>query len=419
MSDLIIKGGNVLTSNGVTRSDLKIVDGRVAEIGNDLSGDEIIDASGTWVGPGFVDMHTHLRDPGQDWKEDIATGTRAAAAGGYTAVVAMPNTDPVVDNAQIALYVSQRGRLVGSTDVHPSGCLTMGGAGERMAHIDEMWDAGVRVFTDDGNSVESAAVLRLAMEYIADLGGVVAQHAVDGAMSAHGYMHEGAVSSRLGMYGIPSEAEEIVIARDLALVRLTGVSYHVQHVSTARGVALIRSAKADGQPVTAEVTPHHLAFDHTDVASTDADFKMMPPLRSERDRDALIAGLQDGTIDIVATDHAPHAPREKEVPFEHAPNGVIGLEWSAAVTNSIVGDDQSRFFDALSSGPARIAQIADHGKTIAKGNTANLVVFDPQERWTPTTSVSRSRNAPYFGRELTGRVRATILAGRITYGSST
>ncbi|MCL1594995.1 MAG: dihydroorotase [Actinomycetia bacterium] len=418
MSDLIITGGTVLTTDGPIRTDLRITDDRVSEIGQGLEASNVIDANEAWVGPGLVDMHSHLRDPGQDWKEDIATGTGAAAVGGYTAVLAMPNTIPVVDNAQIALYVSERGRRVGSADVYPSGCLTMGGDGERMAHIDEMWDAGVRVFTDDGTSVESAAVLRLAMEYIANLGGLVAQHAVDGAMSAHGYMHEGSVSSRLGMHGIPSEAEEIVISRDLALVRLTGVSYHVQHLSSMVGVGLIRQAKADGLPVTAEVTPHHLVFDHTDVASTDADFKMMPPLRSAEDRDALVLGLQDGTIDIVATDHAPHAPREKEVPFEHAPNGVIGLEWAASVTNSVIGDDQVRFFAALSSSPARIAQITDHGHAITIGSTANLVVFDPTERWTPTDSVSRSRNAPYFGRELIGRVRATVRAGQLTHGST-
>ncbi|MCL1599335.1 MAG: amidohydrolase family protein, partial [Actinomycetia bacterium] len=284
MFDIVISGGSVLTRTGIEQIDVGIADGSVAALGSGLEGSKTIDASGAWVGPGLVDLHTHLREPGEEWKEDIATGTAAAAAGGYTAVVAMPNTVPAIDNAQIAFYVSERARRVGYTDVFPAGAITMGRLGEHMSHIDELWDAGVRIFTDDGTSLDNAAVLRLAMDYIANLGGVVAQHAVDSTLSAHGFMHEGTVSSRLGMYGIPSEAEEIVIARDLALVRLTGVRYHVQHVSTARGVELVAAAKANGLPVTCEVTPHHLTFDHTDVETTDPDFKMMPPLRSEQDR---------------------------------------------------------------------------------------------------------------------------------------
>ena len=220
------------------------------------------------MGPGFVDIHTHLREPGQEWKEDIASGSAAAAAGGYTAIVAMPNTDPAIDSGHLAEYVAARGASVGLVDVAPAGCLTMGRAGSHMAHIDELWDAGVRIFTDDGDALADASLLRLVMDYIAQLGGVVSQHAVDPDLAAAGYMHEGHVSSRLGMYGIPGAADDIVLARDIDLARLTGARYHVQHLSTARGVDLVAAAKAEGLAVTAEVTPHHLMFTDADVAST-------------------------------------------------------------------------------------------------------------------------------------------------------
>ncbi|MEN8239681.1 MAG: dihydroorotase [Actinomycetota bacterium] len=418
MNDIVIVGGSVLTADGIESVDIGIADGKVAEIGKDLKGTRVIDATDSWVGPSFVDVHTHLREPGFEWKETIATGTEAAAAGGYGAVVAMPNTDPVTDNAQIAMYVAQRGTEAGFTDVMPAGAITMGRAGEKMAHIDEMWGAGVRVFTDDGDSVEDAAVLRLAMEYIANLGGVVSQHAVDANLSRHGFMHEGSVSSLLGMAGIPAEAEEIVIARDLALVRLTGVRYHVQHVATRRGVELIAQAKQDGLAVTAEATPHHLMFDDTFVATMDPDYKMMPPLRSPSDRAALREGLISGVIDVVGTDHAPHAPREQEVPFEHAPNGVIGLEWAASVASDVIGDDQARFFAAMSQIPAEIAGIPGHGNALEVGADANVVVFDPTMEWTATRTRSMSRNAPYLGSTLRGKVMATILRGSVTYSDA-
>lgn len=419
MNDIVISGGSVLTGKGIEAVDIGIADGKVTEIGKDLSGASTIDARGAWVGPSFVDIHTHLREPGFEWKETIATGTEAAAAGGYGAVVAMPNTDPVTDNAQIAMYVAQRGAQAGFVDVFPAGAITMGRSGDKMSHIDEMWGAGVRVFTDDGDSVDDASVLRLAMEYIANLGGIVAQHAVDANLSRHGFMHEGAVSSLLGMAGIPAEAEEIVIARDLTLVRLTGVRYHVQHIATARGVELIAQAKEDGLPVTAEATPHHLMFDDTFVATMDPDYKMMPPLRSTADRDAIREGLVSGAIDVVATDHAPHAPREQEVPFEHAPNGVTGLEWAAAVANEVIGDDQERFFAAMSQLSAEIADIPTHGIAVTVGAEANIVVFDSALEWTPTETRSISRNAPYFGSTLKGKVLETILAGSVTYSDRT
>jgi len=416
MLDLIIRSGLVLTSDGAESLDVGVKDGVVAALGSDL-GDArtTIDAAGSWVGPGFVDLHTHLREPGQEWKEDIGSGSAAAAAGGYTAITAMPNTDPPIDTGHLARFVADRGRDVGIVDVIPAGCLTMGRKGSAMAHIDELWDAGVRMFTDDGDAVADASVLRLVMEYIAQLGGVVSQHAVDPALSRAGYMHEGAVSSRLGMYGIPSEADDIVIARDLALVELTGVRYHVQHLSTFGGVAKVAAAKEAGLPVSAEVTPHHLMYTHDDVADTDSNFKMMPPLRTERDRVALVDGLSSGVIDALATDHAPHAALEKEVPFEDAPNGVIGLEWAASVATTTAGLDIGSFFERMSISPARIIGRSDHGQRVAEGCAANLVVFRDDEAWTPTSTISRSRNAPYLGSELTGRVRATILRGEVTW----
>lgn len=416
MHDLILSGGSVLTPKGVHQIDVAITDGRIAAMGEVLGeATRTVDCADTWIGPGFVDLHTHLREPGQEWKEDISTGSAAAAAGGYTAVIAMPNTSPAVDSGDLARYVAEQGRRAGLVDVVSAGCLTIGRRGERMAPIDELWDAGVRIFSDDGDSVEDAALLRSAMDRVARLGGVVSQHAVDGNLSARGHMHDGSVSSHLGMPGIPREADEITIARDIALARLTGVSYHIQHLSTAGSVELVAAAKAEGLDVTAEVTPHHLMFDHEDVRSRNSSFKMMPPLRSASDRDALIDGLRTGIIDVVGTDHAPHASKEKDVVFEQAANGVIGLEWAAGVTNQVVCLDQETFFERMSVRPAQIGAFADHGKLLKVGITGNIVVFDPSEQWTPAATLSRSRNSPYLGKELVGRVKATLFGGILTH----
>jgi dihydroorotase len=354
-----------------------------------------------------------LREPGQEWKEDIETGSRAAAAGGYTAVVAMPNTDPPTDAGHLARYVADRGREVGLVEVVPSGCLSADRAGQKLAHLDDLWSAGVRFFTDDGDSVADAGLLRRAMEYLVERGGVVAQHCVDAGLAAGGQMHEGTVSSRLGMTGVPREAEEIVIARDLSLVRLTGARYHVQHLSTAGGVELIAAAKAEGLPVTAEVTPHHLYFDDGSVEEMNPLYKMMPPLRDQSDLDALREGLRLGVIDVVATDHAPHADHEKDHPWEDSPFGVTGLEWAAAVVNTVVGMSPEEFFAVMSTGPAAIAGLADHG-TLAVGRPANIVVFDAAGVTDTGGTVSRSANSPYLGLELSGTVLHTAYKGRLT-----
>jgi dihydroorotase len=422
MSRTIFRNGTLVTADGPMTADVEVAEGVIVAIGEAIGpgGDDVreVDCDGLWVGPGFVDIHTHLREPGHEYKEDTESASRVAAAGGYTSVVAMPNTDPVIDSGHLVRYTIERGREVGLVEVASAGCVTAGRAGEKLAHLDDLWAAGVRMFTDDGDVVADAGLLRRAMDYLAQLGGVVAQHAIDPGLARGGHMHEGAVASGLGMYAIPSAAETVVVARDIELVRLTGCDYHVQHISAAPTVALVAAAKQEGLPVTAEVTPHHLAFTDGDVRATDPAFKMMPPLRSEADRAALVAGLQSGVIDIVATDHAPHADHEKDVPFEHAPNGVIGLEWAAAVVNDRVGLDPVRFYEAMSVRPAAIARIAGQGRWLSVDGPANITVFDPQGVTDVRDSRSKSRNAPYFGRSFTGAVRYTMYSGAMTYEES-
>ncbi|MCP4968283.1 MAG: dihydroorotase [bacterium] len=421
MSEFTLQNA-VVVADGETLpglQDIAVVDGVVVEIGEDIAvRGEAVDCAGAWVGPGFVDMHTHLREPGQEWKEDITTGSRAAAAGGYTAVVAMPNTDPVVDSGYLARFISDRGKQVGLVEVVPSGAITEGRAGEKLAHLDEMWSAGVTLFTDDGDSVADAGLLRRAMEYLAERGGVVAQHCIDAGLASGGQMHEGEVSSRLGMAGIPGEAEEIVIARDLSLVRLTGARYHVQHLSTAGAVALIADAKEEGLLVTAEVTPHHLLFDHSFVEDSNPMFKMMPPLRSPSDVAAVRQGLRTGVIDVVGTDHAPHAEHETDHPWEDSPFGVTGLEWAAAVVNTVAALPPEDFFNVMSTAPAAIVGLETQGR-LAAGQSANLVVFDPEAVANTERTVSRSSNAPYLGMELSGGVVHTVYQGEFTVRNGT
>ena len=415
MNDLLLRGGLVVGAAGAEVADVRVVDGVVAEIGPNLeTTGEVLDCSGAWVGPGLVDLHVHFREPGHDWKETIASGSAAAASGGFTATVAMPNTDPPVDSGHLADHIAARGRAAGSVDVVPAGTITMGRQGERLAHLDELTSAGVKVFTDDGDAVADAGVLRRAMEYLAEVGGVVAQHAEDAGLSAGGHVHEGSVSARLGMRGSPAAAEEIVIARDLALVRMTGARYHVQHVSTAGSVELVRDAKAEGLPVTAEVTPHHLVLDHEATLDTDANTKMYPPLRTVTDVAALRDGVRDGTIDAVATDHAPHATHEKDVPFEEAPRGVIGLETAVGAVVEALDPDPALLFDRMSTRPAAIAGLDGHGGPVAVGRPANLAVIDPELTQVVDAFVSAARNSPFLGRTMRGAARFTVLRGRVT-----
>ena len=419
----LLTGGSVLSPDGPQTADVLIADGLVAEVGprlprpeNPPARVEAVDATGLVVGPGLVDLHAHLREPGEEWKEDIASGSAAAAAGGYTALVAMPNTDPPADAGHLARYVADRGREVGLTEVIPAGCVTKGGAGEELSRLDELWAAGVRMFTDDGRTVADAGLLRRAMEYLCDRGGVVAQHAEDPGLAAGGHCHEGEVSSLLGMYGLPTAAETVTVARDLTLAEMTGARYHVQHVSAAATVRLIREAKDKGLPVTAEVAPHHLMFTDQNVKEMDPVFKMYPPLRAARDRAALREAAADGTIDAVATDHAPHAPHEKDVPFEEAPRGAAGLETALAAVRTALQPDPAALFRLMSVSPAAVAGLPRQGRWIAPGSPANLTAVAWDEPWTPSPPYhSRSVNNPFTGFPLTGRVRLTFYRGRLVF----
>jgi dihydroorotase len=413
---IAIRNGEVLTADGWARADLLVADGRIAAVGVVPSAPDEIDATGCLVGPGFVDLHTHLREPGQTWKEDIASGSRAAAAGGFAAVTAMPNTEPPMDTAKVVQEVLTIAQETAVVEVMASAAITVGRAGAIPVDFDELYRMGVRLFTDDGDSVGDGEVLAAAMREIALLpGALIAQHAEDRARTAHGHMHEGDISRRLGVGGLPTEAESDVVRRDLALVAETGARYHCQHVSAKMTVELIRRAKESGLPVTAEVTPHHLTFDESALTALEPDYKMYPPLRDSEDRAALVDALRNGVIDVVATDHAPHLPAEKQVGFADAPRGVIGLETAASATWEVLGD-RDRFFAVLSSEPARILGLGDHGGPIAPGAVANLVVFDPDARWVPEVFHSRSSNSPYRGREITGRVRATVCRGKLAHG---
>ena len=399
--------------------DVAVDEGRIAA--EAPSGAETIDCSGLLLVPGLVDLHTHLREPGAEHKETIESGTRAAALGGYTAVSAMANTDPVADHAAIVAEVRDKAAAAGLADVFPVGAVTKGLAGESLAEFGEMVAAGVRVFSDDGNCVPTARMLRNALTYARAFPHevVIADHCEDASLVDGGQMHEGAHSSALGLAGRPAAAEDIVVARDLAIVRMTGGRLHVCHVSAARSVELIRRAKADGLRVTAEVTPHHLVFTDDDLVGYDTNLKVHPPIRSAEDRDALRAGVADGTIDAIATDHAPHAVEEKEAEFDRSPPGTIGLETSIAVVLTTLVEPGlvtlERAVDAMTAAPARILGAAGHGGPIEPGRPANLTLIDPAQTWTVETPfASRARNCAFLGHTLSGRVRMTLLRGEPT-----
>ncbi|MEP6476655.1 MAG: dihydroorotase [Actinomycetota bacterium] len=418
---LILVGGRLVDPVSGTDElrDVALTDGRIAV--EAATGAERLDCSGLIVTAGLVDLHTHLREPGFEHKETILTGTRAAAVGGYTAVSAMANTDPVADHAGIIGEVRQKAAAAGLADVYPVGAITKGLAGESLAEIGEMVAAGVRVFSDDGICVPTARMLRNALTYARAFPHevVIADHCEEASLVEGGQMHEGGHSYAMGLAGRPAEAEEIAVARDLALARMTGGRLHICHVSAARSVELIRRAKTEGVRVTAEVTPHHLVFTDDDLVNYDTNLKVHPPIRSEEDRDALRRGVADGTIDAIATDHAPHAVEEKEAEFDLSPPGTIGLETSlAAVLTHLVQPGLlplTRALEALSPTPARILGATGHGGPIEPGRPANLVVFDPAETWTVEPPfASRGRNSAFLGRTLTGRVRMTLLRGELT-----
>jgi dihydroorotase len=414
MSRIVIRGGTVLDQSGQRRADVAISDGRVTETGSSLEGDDYLDASGCIVAPGFVDLHVHLREPGREEAETIETGSRAAALGGFTAIVAMPNTEPAQDSLSVIEFVRAQAARAGLCDVHPAGCITMNREGKALAPFGELAAAGVHLFTDDGNGVQDPQLMRHALEYSRALDITLAQHCEVASLTKGAVMHEGSCCSHLGLPGWPAIAEELMVHRDIELSRLTGARIHLLHLSTAGSVDLVRAAKADGVQVTAEAAPHHFTLTDQLLASYDAVFKVNPPLRTAADIDAIKAGLADGTIDAIATDHAPHPPESKEAPLDQAPPGMLGLETALALGITELDMPLVDLVAALSWTPAAIAGIGDrHGRPIAAGEPANLVVFDPTAEWTvlPARLASKSRNTPYAGRTVHGKVRHTLLAG--------
>lgn len=399
--------------------DVLVEDGRIGAADASTGGATVLDGDGLVLAPGLVDLHTHLREPGREDEETVETGCRAAAIGGFTAVAPMANTNPVADNAAVIHEVRDLGVRASLCEVFPVGAITRGLEGEAMAELGEMVEAGVRVFSDDGRSVPDARALRNALTYArAFEGAVIAEHCEDASLAEDGQMHEGYHSYSLGLAGRPRESEEIVVARDVALARLTGGRLHLCHLSSAGSIELVRKAKGDGLRVTAEVTPHHLVFTDEELVTYDTNFKVNPPLRTREDRDALGSALADGTIDVVATDHAPHAVEDKEAEFDRAPPGTIGLETAlAAVLTHLVEPGVltvPRAIEALSTTPARILGARDHGGPIEPGRPANLVLFDPSASWVVEPPfASKSRNSAFLGSALRGRVIHTMLRGEL------
>jgi dihydroorotase len=418
---LAIRGGTVVDAQGSRRADVVIgSDGHILSVGTDLEGDRTLDASGCFVGPGLVDLHAHLREPGKEEAETIESGARGAALGGFTAVVAMPNTEPPMDSASVVRDVLALARNV-SCEVFPSAAITVGRRGEVLSPMAELVGLGIRLFTDDGTGVQDTRLMRRAFEYASGLspfaGGAaitMAQHCEVTALAEGGHMNEGLWSVKLGIPGQPAESEELMVMRDLTLARLTGGRVHFQHLSTAGSVAMVRAAKDAGLRVTAEATPHHFTLTDECCAGYDAVFKVNPPLRTDGDVAAIRAGLADGTIDAIATDHAPHAAHEKELPFDQAPPGMLGLETALALAHGELGLEIERLFALMSWQPANIAGIGDrHGGPIVAGRIANLCVFDPSVEWIVRgdAMASKSTNTPFEGRAVRGKVRHTIYNG--------
>ncbi|MFI8326117.1 dihydroorotase [Streptomyces sp. NPDC085529] len=421
MSKILIRGAKVL---GGEPQDVLIDGETIAEVGTGLSaeGATVIEAEGQVLLPGLVDLHTHLREPGREDSETVLTGTRAAASGGYTAVFAMANTHPVADTAGVVEQVYRLGKEAGYCDVQPIGAVTVGLEGKKLAELGAMHDsaAGVTVFSDDGKCVDDAVIMRRALEYVKAFDGVVAQHAQEPRLTEGAQMNEGVVSAELGLGGWPAVAEESIIARDVLLAEHVGSRVHICHLSTAGSVEIVRWAKSRGIDVTAEVTPHHLLLTDELVRTYNPVYKVNPPLRTEKDVHALRAALADGTIDIVATDHAPHPHEDKDCEWAAAAMGMVGLETALSVVQQTMVEtgllDWAGVADRMSFAPARIGRATGHGRPVSAGEPANLVLVDPAYRGTvdPADFASRSRNTPYEGRELPGRVTHTFLRGRAT-----
>ena len=382
------------------------------------NGPTVIDASGCWVVPGLIDMHVHLREPGYEYKETVATGTRAAVAGGFTAVACMANTNPVNDSAAVTEYILERAQAAGLARVYPIGAVSKGLAGEELAEIGEMQRAGIVAVSDDGMPITNGDLMRRALEYTSMFGLPVVVHEEDCSIAAGGVMNEGAWSVRLGLRGMSAAAEEAMIARDLALLERTGGRLHIAHISTAGAVGLVREAKCRGLAVTAEAAPHHFTLTEAAIEGYNTNAKMNPPLRTQRDVDAVRAGLADGTIDAIATDHAPHHRDEKEVEFDQAANGIVGLETAlplALMMGAEAGVPVERLIAALSTNPARILGVP--GGSLAVGAVADVTVIDPSRRWRvePGQLHSKSRNTPFGSQEMRGQAVVTVVGGRIVW----
>jgi len=423
---LVFRGARVLDPSTQLDevADVVVEDGRISRVGRDagakLSGERVrvIDAKGLWLAPGFFDLHVHFREPGQEYKEDISSGLAAAAAGGFTAVCPMPNTKPVNDNRAIMEMMVGRAKSAGGPRLLPFGAITKKTEGKELTEMADLKEAGAIGVSDDGVCVMNAGVMRRALEYARTFDLLVSQHCEDHNLTGKGDMHEGAVSTRLGLRGWPRVAEDIIVARDLLLAELTGARYHVAHISSMGAVRLIREAKSRGLNVTAEVTPHHLTMNDEALLGYDTFCKVNPPIRSEEDRLALVEALRDGTIDCIATDHAPHSSLEKDCEFSEAAFGISGLETTFPALLPLIERGSLtplRLIEALSTSPAKIARV--EGGSLKAGAAADLVLLDPAQRWTITREAlrSRSHNTPLLSKEVIGRVRMTVVGGNVVW----
>jgi len=428
--DLVLRNGRVIDpARGLDAVvDVLIENGIIAEMRakielgpEKLSQFEQIDASGKWIVPGLIDMHVHLREPGEEYKETISSGTQAAAAGGFTSVACMPNTQPVNDCAAVTQYILEKARDEGSCRVFPVGAISKGIEGKNIAEYGELRATGVAAVSDDGRPVMSSMLMRRALEYAKTFDLLVISHCEDMDLSIGGLMNEGPVSTRLGMRGIPRVAEEIMVARDILLAELTGSRLHLAHISTAGSVALIREAKKRGVPVSAETAPHYFTLNEELISTFDPVYKVNPPLRRPEDIEAIKAGLGDGTIDVIASDHAPHSAVEKELEFEYAANGIIGLESSLPLILRLIREGVLTPLEAVakvSRNPARILAIPFG--TLRKGTTADLTLIDPEVKYTIDVNrfKSKSRNCPFAGIEVQGKAIITLVGGRVVFSAS-
>jgi dihydroorotase len=413
---IVIRGATVVNPDAVFEADVRVVDALIDAVGDALEGDIVLDGRGCYVSSGFVDLHTHLREPGKEEAETIESGSRAAALGGYTAVVAMPNTDPAQDNVATVRFVREQGIKANLCEVMPSGCITVGRLGAELVPYAGLADEGVTLFTDDGTGVQDEGTMKRALVSARLANVTLAQHCEVSSMTNGAVMHDGACCSSLGVPGWPSLAEEQMVQRDIDLVRATGAKMHFLHLSTQGSVQMVREAKAEGLPITAEVTPHHLSLLDELLTSFDPIFKVNPPLRTAADIAALKAGVLDGTIDAIATDHAPHAGHTKEQPLDQAPPGMLGLETALAVVNTSMDLDARKIVELMSWNPARIAGLdARHGRAVAVGEPANLCVWNTADVWEVSREglASKSKNTPYHGMNVRGRVRHTLFNGQI------